>query len=187
MNRRWLWVALPVFAVFVAVENYLFFAGSGARLQEVPDDADEVLEVEFDEEEAEPLEALDESDLVQWLAGIPLDRNPFWRSDELSAGLAAPGLRGNGLRLAGTLVGATRKVAWIGGAPRSVGDLVADQRIVDIRADGVVLERDGEPVFLAIASPAGEVPANADLDLAEEHEGADLRDPEESEDDAYDD
>lgn len=186
MNRRWLWIALPVVAVFVAIENYLFFAGSGARLQEVPDDADEVLEVEFEEEEAEPLEALEESDLVQWLAGIPLDRNPFWRSDELDA-LAAPGLRGNGLRLAGTLVGPTRKVAWIGGAPRSVGDLVAEQRIVDIRADGVVLERDGEPVFLAIAPPAGEVPANADLDSADEEGGAALRDPEESDDDAYDD
>ncbi len=163
MNRRWLWIALPVVAVFVAVENYLFFAGSSAGLQEAPDDVDEVLEVEFEEEQAEPLEALDESDLVQWLAGIPLDRNPFWRSDELDDGVASTGESGNGLRLVGTLVGSTRKVAWIGGAPRSVGDLVADQRIVDIRPDGVVLERDGDPVFLAIAPPAGAPLAGADL------------------------
>lgn len=171
MNRRWLWVALPAMVVLVAVENFLFFAKSSEGLQEVPDDADNVLELEVDAGELrEPLEALDESDLVQWLAGIPLDRNPFWRASEGNPAVADEG--GNGLRLAGTLVGPTRKVAWIGGAPRSVGDRVADQVIVDIQPDGVVLDRDGDAVFLAIAEPPGD--AVLGLDPEENVDDAEL-------------
>lgn len=171
MNRRWLWIALPAMVVLVVVENFLFFSTSSEGLREVHDDADEALELEIDAgDPGEPVEALEESDLVQWLAGIPLDRNPFWRASEANPAVASEG--GNGLRLAGTLVGPTRKVAWIGGAPRSVGDRVADQVIVDIRPDGVVLDRDGDAVFLAIAEPPGD--ATLDLDPEENANDAEL-------------
>ncbi len=153
MNRRWLWIALPLLGVLVAVENFLFFANGSARLQEAPDEADEALELALDEDASrEPLQALEESDLMQWLASIPLDRNPFWRASEAQANGVGAGEAA--LRVAGTLVGSTRSVAWIGGVPHSVGDRVDDRVIVDITARGVVLARDGEPVFLEIASPA---------------------------------
>jgi len=140
MNQRKLLLLLPIAAVAVGIQNYVFFSSLPSASSDFDEElADESLLGEM----AEPSRVsgpLAPEALAAWLQEQPASaRSPFMtRLEAMSLGEA---LERSLPRLSGTLIGATRKIAWLDGIPRIEGEEIGRHRIAAISRDRVVLRR----------------------------------------------
>jgi hypothetical protein len=140
VKRRGLLILLPILAVAVALENFIFFASSGEDLGWDDEEIEEVFDSDSTSTETEVLPPIEELRLVTWLREQPgPGRSPFLtraESERLgeSSALGLP-------ELSATLWSPARRVAWIDGSPRSEGDLVGDHLVESIEPKAVVLRR----------------------------------------------
>ena len=130
-------------AIAIGIENWLFFSGSaGPTPVAASDDASEP--AESDPAPGDPSEArvppppgVRVSALASLLESFDALRSPFLPTSAGSRdGLGIPAL-------AGLLIGAERRIAWLGSHARSEGELYDGFVVARIEPARVVLERDG--------------------------------------------
>ena len=156
MNRRLLAGLLLVAAAVVVVENYLYFkSGSGAvRSASRSADSDEAFESDSDGSSGSgrtppigPPPPLSAEELALLLMEVERERSPF-RPGVSRKGVGASGF---GLpQLGGTMIGRDRRVAWVDGRPRAVGDPHGEFVVESIEEGRVVLVRDDRTYTLEL-------------------------------------
>ncbi len=150
MKRRGLLILLPILAVAVALENFIFFASRGQDLGWDDEENDEVFDPESADTESEALPPVEELRLAAWLREQPgPGRSPFLTRAEAerlgeSSALGLP-------QLSATLWSPERRVAWIDGSPRSERDLVGEHVVESIEPKAVVLRRGDARLRLEMA------------------------------------
>ena len=172
MKRR-VAVALAVAAAAVVLENVLYMRSSAPPAGPVTD-AEAALATDAGEGQSGPAEALgavSEAAIRDYLAALPAPeraRNPFLTRAEADA-LAESGSSSgaaDGPRLAGTLISAGRRVAWLDGIATSEGDFVGALELVRIEARSVVLSNGTDELRIDVRAPAeAAVPALDDEPL----------------------
>ena len=160
MNLRVLVVVgLLVAAAVVVVENVLFFRNRNqpprvatAAVEEDPDTSGEY-DVALPEvvDSVVPLPSMSRARLRTILLSTNGEPSPFLlgREREQSVMRRALGLP----RLSGTFVGSGRRIAWIEGEPRRVGESFGEFTISRVEQGSVVIMRDGNGYTLQLESP----------------------------------
>lgn len=171
MNRRIVIPLLAVATLVIAIENWLYFSGPDleavAHDEEISDpaSADEAFEASGTPEAGVPAPPLlGVSTLASLLASFDALRSPFMPAGEESVeGFGIP-------NLAGLLIGAERRIAWLGDHARSEGELYDGFTVARIDPTRVVLEREGRrfSLWLNESGRNGEEDPNPALDLEEE-------------------
>ncbi len=150
MKNRGLLILLAVFAVAVALENFIFFSSSGSDLGWDDEEIEEVLDSESTSTETEVLPPIEELRLMTWLREQPgTGRSPFLTRAEAEQLGESPTLELP--QLSATLWSADRRVAWIDGSPRSEGDRVGEHVVEIIEPKAVVLRSSDTRLRLEMA------------------------------------
>ena len=157
MKRPMVAMTLAVAAALVLGENYVYFRGDSAtpRPRAVVEGESAETDEPFDESyrrEAGPSvqapASLLRAQLADLLRSVELVRSPFLLGSKQHGGTKP---EGSGLpRLAGTLMGNGRRIAWIDGRPRRVGELHGEFLVREIQPERVVLVRQGRRYTLEI-------------------------------------
>lgn len=83
-------------------------------------------------------------------ASTPWGRNPFLTEAETKGKIK----ESDGLQVKTIIVGRPKSVATVNGRTVAVGERVGEETVWEIRADAVVLDRDGHKRVLKISEPA---------------------------------
>ena len=157
MSRPVLVGVLVVVALLVVVENWVYFRSDsdtgGPRA--VVGDAGAGLSEEFERpsrpEASAPIAPpapLSRAHLVEILLAVDYERSPFLLGSEQYGGVR---LHDSGLpRLAGTLVGNDRRIAWMDGRPRREGEYHGEFLVSEVDPQRVVLVREGRRYTLGL-------------------------------------
>lgn len=173
MNLRIVGPILGVAALGVGYQNWSFFQERRLTPAALFEDVLDEYSDEDDESYALGMSSVLTTDIDRYLAELgPTDRNPF----EISAPLQVSSdsrSHDRQLVLDGTLVGETRRVAWIDGVSVSEGSTVGEYWIAEIGPAWIFLESPGSPPFrievgeaanaagtLAENTPQGTAPTN---------------------------
>jgi hypothetical protein len=162
VRRKKLLILLPLAAVAVGFQNYVFFSGLSSGPGPVDEELEEQITLE-DGDEARAPTPVDPLLLAEWLGAQPsMPRSPFLtraEAEELGEfnAFALPALTA-------TLWSPLRRVAWMNGRPLSEGDLVAGHALERIEPRQVVLRRGDVVVRVPIGRPADSAAEGLDVD-----------------------
>lgn len=136
MKRQW-WYGLLLLVAFVALGSYYLNTRGGSkrikRTRVLPGSSlIDVNDTGVAQTKKSGLNGTPEK--IRW------GRNPFLTPEEEATG-GRPGTKG--LDVKTIIVGDSKSVATLGGFTVSVGENIGDERVVEIRQDAVVLERNG--------------------------------------------
>jgi hypothetical protein len=162
MNRRVLAGLLAVAAVLVLVENCVYFRTMPGTGRSLGPSVGPELESALAPEQAPageqttstaPPHPISAEELAAVLAQVERERSPFLlqESREIAVEPSAAAFP----RLAGTLVGRDRRVAWMDGRPRTEGERYGEFVVSRIERDRVVLARNGRLHTLELATRPG--------------------------------
>lgn len=150
MKRQLLVAGLVVAAILVVIENWIYFQKAsessrprGVRQGEQVASTEEVEETSGSNARASdgPPAPVSRARLYGILQAVDFERSPFLLGHEQFGGVLT---ESSGLpQLAGTLIGAGRRIAWIDGRPRREGEYLGEFLVSEIKAEHVVLEREG--------------------------------------------
>ena len=165
MQRRFVAPLLVVAAIAVAVENVVYFSSGDAPVassDDARDDdalADDGESAAADDAGTASLPPVAAAAVVAHASALPspeLARNPFLTRDEADAVSAVSGVRVHRgpPSLDGTLVGRSRRVAWLDGIAMSEGDVLRGYQLLRIEADYVVLRTAARELRLALGASA---------------------------------
>ena len=173
MRPRLVVPLLAAATLAIGVENWLYFSRDATPVAASASDAElsdaEGGGAEVDSHGAlaartEPPPLLGVAALVALLASFDALRSPF-----LPAG--AETAEDAGLpRFGGLLIGAERRVAWLGDHARSEGQLYEGWTVARVEASRVVLERGGRRYSLWLDAPRADGAGDPDPALASEEE-----------------
>lgn len=155
MQRRWLAPLLAVAAIGVVVENIVFFSSNSPLLVASEDGDEEVADDEGASTARAGLPPVGADAIVAHARALPnadYARNPFLTRDEANAtaGAGSDRARSGPPSLDGTLVGASRRVAWLDGVAMSEGDVLRGYRLIAIEPDAVVLRSSAREMRVAL-------------------------------------
>jgi hypothetical protein len=162
MNRRVLAGLLAVAAALVMVENWIYLRGTSGIGRPLRPSVDLEIESALAAEEpprgertpsTAPPHPISAEELAAVVAQLERERSPFLLEElrEISVQPRTVALP----RLAGTLVGSDRRVAWMDGRPRTEGESYGEFVVSRIERDRVVLARNGRLHTLEVATGPG--------------------------------
>lgn len=157
MRPRIVVLLLAAATLAIGVENWLFFSRGRSPAPAAatdgenadPENGDIAAEPpgEFDARAHPPPPLLGSSALAELLASFDALRSPFLPAGaETSEDFGFPSF-------GGLLIGAERRIAWLGNHARSVGELYEGWTVARIEESRVVLERDGRRFSLWLEAP----------------------------------
>jgi hypothetical protein len=157
VNRPVLVGVLLVAALLVVAENWIYFRSDSdtGGPQAAVGDAGAGLSEAFERPSRPEASAsiappapLSRVQLAEILLAIDYERSPFLLGGEQYGGVR---LHDSGLpRLAGTLVGNDRRIAWMDGRPRREGEYHGEFLVSEVDAQRVVLVREGRRYTLGL-------------------------------------
>jgi len=163
MNARVVVPLLAVAAIASAVENWLYFAGDSGPIPAEADpaaseaeSAEPASEARTEHAPVEPPPRLTAAELAALLESFDGLRSPFLpgaADDPAQMGMPT---------LVGLLIGAERRIAWLGHHARREGEIYQGWAVVRVEPARVVLERDGRRYSLWLdesGADAGAAPA----------------------------